>query len=99
MTKNHLANWRRPYTSSAWEKYADALQKISFARFNSRFSRSSCLNRSRSAVDMPPRIPWSASDCRTHLRSVSAVQSILDDIDSDAAQCDSYFPGALATAG
>ena len=90
MTKNHLANWRRPYTSSAWAKYADALRSISLTRFNSRFSRSSCWSRSRSEVDMPPRKPRSVSDCRTHLRNVSAVQPIFDEIDSSAAHCDSY---------
>ncbi len=35
-------------SSSACAKYADALRRISFARFSSRFSRSSSLSRSRS---------------------------------------------------
>ncbi len=35
-------------SSSAWAKYADAFRRISFARFSSRFSRSSSFSRSRS---------------------------------------------------
>ena len=36
-------------SSSAWAKNADALRRISLARFSSAFSRSSCFRRSRSA--------------------------------------------------
>jgi hypothetical protein len=48
-------------SSSAWPKNADALRKISFARLSSRFSRSSSLSRSRSAVVSPGRFPESRS--------------------------------------
>ena len=37
-------------SSSAWAKKADALRRISLARFSSRFSRSNALSRSRSDV-------------------------------------------------
>ena len=52
---HHLA--RR--SSSAWAKYADALRRISFARRNSRFSRSSSLSRCRSLLVSPARTPRS----------------------------------------
>ena len=42
-------------SSSAWAKYADALRKISFARFSSRFSRSNAFSRCRSSVVSPLR--------------------------------------------
>src|SRR6476620_9722056 len=86
--KRHHHFGRR--SSSAWAKKADALRKISFARFNSRFSRSSSLSRSRSVLVTPARRPWSRSACRTHLRSVSAVQPIFDAIEPIAAHCESY---------
>jgi hypothetical protein len=44
---------------------------------------------------MPPRIPRSVSDCRTHLRNVSAVQPIFDDIDSSAAHCATHIHFAV----
>src|SRR5207244_9306170 len=50
---HHLA--RR--SSSAFAKYAEASRRISFARRNSTFSRSSCLNRARSSVVSPGRWP------------------------------------------
>lgn len=46
-----------PRSSSARAKNADALRRISFARRNSRFSRSSALRRSRSSLFSPPRSP------------------------------------------
>lgn len=64
-------------SSSAWAKYAEALRRISLACFNSRFSRSSALIRSRSEVVVPSWRPASRSACRTQLRRVSGVQSIL----------------------
>ena len=65
-------------SSSAWAKYADALRRISFARFSSRFSRSSSFSRCRSSRRQArPRWPLSRSACRTHSRSVSAVQPSL----------------------
>src|SRR5690606_31231934 len=48
-------------SSSAWAKKAEALRKISLARFSSRFSRSSSLSRSRSNDVTPLRLPWSVS--------------------------------------
>ena len=44
-------------SSSAWAKKADALRRISLARFSSRFSRSNSLSRSRSEVVIPDRFP------------------------------------------
>ena len=58
--------------------------------FNSRFSRSSSLSRSRSVLVTPARRPWSRSACRTHLRSVSAVQPTFAAIEPIAAHCESY---------
>ena len=71
----------RRRSSSAWAKYADALRKISLARFSSRFSRSRCLSRCRSEVLRLGRHPASRSACRTQLRSVSAEQPILSATD------------------
>src|SRR5207237_8506389 len=69
-------------------KYADALRRISLAWRSSRFSRSSALIRSPSCVVGPARRPWSRSDRRTQLRSVSPVQPILPAIELIAAHCD-----------
>src|SRR5215510_1912832 len=74
-------------SSSAWAKKAAALRRISLARFNSRFSRSSCLRRSRSVLVSPARLPWSRSACLTHLRKVSPVQPILLAIETIADHC------------
>src|SRR5690606_2057165 len=57
---------------------------------SSRFSRSSSLIRSRSAVVGPGRLPRSRSACRTQLRSVSPEQPIFAAIDWMAAHCDAY---------
>src|SRR5690606_37673169 len=77
-------------SSSAWAKKAAALRRISLARRSSRFSRSSSLIRSRSAVVGPGRLPRSRSACRTQLRSVSPEQPIFAAIDWMAAHCDAY---------
>src|SRR5690606_3152752 len=61
-------------SSSACAKNADAFRKISFARFSSKFSRSSCLRRWRSSVVRPGRSPRSRSAWRTHRRKASTVQ-------------------------
>src|SRR5438270_1978815 len=82
---DHRLNGR---SSSAWAKYADALRRISLAWRSSRFSRSSALIRSPSCVVGPARRPWSRSDRRTQLRSVSPVQPILPAIELIAAHCD-----------
>ena len=74
-------------SSSAWAKYADALRRISLAWRNSRISRSSDFIRSRSSLVRPAAAPI-RSACRTHLRSVSPVQPILDAIEPIAAHCD-----------
>src|SRR5262245_32945249 len=76
-------------SSSTWAKKAAALRRISLARFNSKFSRSSCLRRSCSELVSPARFPWSRSACLTHLRKVSAVHPILLAIELIAAHCDS----------
>src|SRR5262245_7539994 len=76
-------------SNSAWAKKAAALRRISVARFNSRFSRSSCLRRSCSVLVSPARLPWSRSACRTHWRKDSGVQPILPAIETIAAHCDS----------
>jgi hypothetical protein len=62
---------RRPSSSVA--KKSDADRRISLARRSSKFSRSSCLSRSRSSVLRPGRSPASTSARRTHLRTVSAA--------------------------
>src|SRR5215510_3668128 len=87
--KRHHYFGRR--SSSAWAKKAAALRRISLARFNSRFSRSSCLRRSSSVLVSQARLPWSRSACRTHWRKDSAVQPILPAIEMIAAHCDSCF--------
>src|SRR5271166_111865 len=84
-------------SSSAWAKKADALRRISFARFSPRFSRSSSLSRSRSVLVTPACRPWSRSAWRTHRRSVSAVQPILPAIEPIAAHCESCSPWCSKT--
>src|SRR5690606_26850618 len=79
-----------PTRRSSDLKKADAVRRMSFARRNSRFSRSSCLSRSRSLVVIPPRRPWSVSARRTQPRRVSAVHPIFDAIELIAAHCDGY---------
>src|SRR5437867_12703004 len=90
---HHLA--RR--SSSACAKYADAFLRISLARRSSKFSRSSCLRRSRSSVVRPGRLPASRSAWRTHFRSVSAVQPIFSAIEVIAAHCDSCAASCSTT--
>src|SRR5690606_36932104 len=75
-------------SSSAWAKYAEALRRISFARFSSRFSRSSSFRRSFSLVVRPARSPASRSACRTHVNKVCGVQPIFPAMDVIAAHCD-----------
>ena len=75
-------------SSAAWAKYADAVLRISFVRFSSRFSRSSAASRSRSLVVRPGCWPVSRSACRTHFRSVSAVQPSFVATDCSAAHSD-----------
>jgi hypothetical protein len=71
--------------SSSRAKKADAAFKISLARRNSRFSRSSSLMRSASAVVLPGRLPPSTSTWRIHNRSVSGVIPNFSAIDVIAA--------------
>ncbi len=73
--KRHHYFGRR--SSSAWVKKAAALRRVSLASFISRFSRSSCLRRSRSALVSPARLPWSGSACGAHWRKDAGVQPIL----------------------
>jgi len=69
---------------------ADANFKISFARRNSKFSRSSCFSRARSSVVSPGRLPASRSACRTQWRKVSAANPSFPAIERIAAHCESY---------
>src|SRR5215470_12432070 len=84
-------------SSSALAKYADARRRISLARRSSKFSRSSCLRRSRSSVVRPGRFPASRSAWRTHFRSVSAVQPIFSAMEVIAAHCDSCAASCSST--
>src|SRR5690606_12850674 len=77
-------------SSSACAKYADALRKISLARFSSSTSRSNAFTRCRSSVVAPGRVPPSRSAWRTHRRNASAVQPSLPAIDRIAAHCDAW---------
>ncbi len=77
-------------SSSAWAKYANAFRRISFARFSSRTSRSSSFNRSRSLVVRPGRCPASRCACRTHFRSVSAVQPSFGTTDCSTAHSEAW---------
>src|SRR5690606_4247813 len=86
-----------PRSSSAWAEKAAAFRRISFARLSSRFSRSSPLIRSSSAVLAPGRLPSSRSACLTQRRSVSLEQPIFSAIDSIAAHCDGYSPSGSST--
>jgi hypothetical protein len=79
-------------SSSAIAKYADALRRVSLAWRSSRFSRSSAFSRSRVSPVIPSRRPWSRSACRTHPRSVSALQPIFAAIELIAAHCEACSP-------
>jgi Transposase IS116/IS110/IS902 family len=57
--------------SSSRAKNEDAASRISFARFSSRFSRSSSLSRAASLVVVPDARPASTSACLHQPRSVS----------------------------
>ncbi len=90
MTQNHLANWRRPYTSSACAKKALASFRISLARRNSLTSRSSALMRSRSSLVTPSRRPVSISCFFTQSCNVGGAQPILGAIDSIVDHSEGY---------
>jgi len=77
-------------SSSAEAKNALALRMILFARFRSRFFRSSAFNRTRSSVVIPRGFPESRSAWRTHNRSVSAEQPIFSAMDRIASDCVSH---------
>ena len=77
-------------SNSACAKYADAVRRSSFARRSSRFSRSQPVSRARSSVVRPGRWPAFRSACRTHRRSVSAVQPNFAAIDEIAAHGDPW---------
>ena len=76
--------------SSSVAKKSDADFKISFARRNSRFSRSNSFSRTRSSELKPGRRPSSTSALRTQARSVSGVQPIFPATDEIVAHNDSY---------
>ena len=84
-------------SSSAWAKYANAFRRISFARFSSRTSRSSSFNRSRSLVVRPGRCPASRCACRTHFRSVSAVQPSFGATDYSTAHSEAWASRCSST--
>ena len=84
-------------SSSAWAKYANAVRRISFARFSSRTSRSSSFNRSRSLVVRPGRCPASRGACRTHFRSVSAVQPSFGATDCSTAHAEAWASRCSST--
>jgi hypothetical protein len=63
---------RRGHPAAA--KNALALRRMSFARFSSRFSRSSAASRSASLLVGPDRAPASSSAFKSHRRNVSFVQ-------------------------
>ena len=84
-------------SSSAWAKYANAFRRISFARFSSRTSRSSSFNRSRSLVVRPGRCPASRCTCRTHFRSVSAVQPSFGATDCSTAHAEAWASRCSST--
>jgi hypothetical protein len=72
-------------SSSASAKDAEALRKIPFARFSSRFSCSSSFSRWRTSVVKPGRLPASCYACRTQRRNVSVVQPSVPAMDELAA--------------
>jgi len=75
--------------SSAWAKKATALRRISLARFNSVFSRSSCL--SRSCSDRLTELFSCVSSVRLHQAlKVSGVQPNLLAMEQIAAHLDRY---------
>ena len=76
---------------------ADARFKISFARRNSRFSRSSSFNRCRSSVVSPGRCPSSISTRRPHLRTVSGVGPSFSATEQIASHCDPLWRSASNT--
>ncbi len=69
-------------------KDAAALRKISLARFNSKFSRSSSFGRSRSDVVGPGTLPVSCSTLRIQERRASVEQSTFSEIDLIAVKCE-----------
>src|SRR5690606_31768467 len=84
-------------SSAAWAKKALADFRISLARRNSLFSRSSALMRSCSACGTPDRVPASTSWSCTHFNKVWAEQPILGAIDWVAAHNDEYSPRCSCT--
>lgn len=68
---HHLVGGRAPPA-----RESRSLRRLSFARFNSRFSRSGSSSRSRSPVVSPARFPASRSACLTHWCRVCGVQPI-----------------------
>ncbi len=84
-------------SSSACAKKALAVRRISLARRNSLFSRSSSLMRCASAVVVPGRAPASTSARLTHSSSVYGPQPIFGAIDSTAAHSDGYSPRCSCT--
>jgi hypothetical protein len=73
---HHLA--RR--SSAAFAKYADAVFRISLARFGLKFSRSSYFRRARSSVRVrPARLPPSRSTWRTTPQRFDDASELIGD--------------------
>src|SRR6185437_4356881 len=84
-------------SSSASAKYADAFRRISLARRNSLFSRSSSLSHSFSTLETPGFSPASRSAWRIQFRSVSPEQPIFSAMEVMAAHWDGYSPACSLT--
>ena len=75
----------------------EALRRISFARFSSRFSRSIALSRWRSSVVKPGRRPVSSSTARTQWRRVPDERPIFAAMDRTAARYESCSRSCSST--
>ena len=85
-------------SSSAWAKYADAFRRISFARFSSRTSRPQLLATAPARSSSGPgRCPASRYACRTHFRSVSAVQPSFGATDCSTAHSEAWASRCSST--
>ena len=77
--RHHYFSWR---SSSAWAKNADAVRRISFARFSSRFSRSSSVMRCLLAGGQARALPVasrSAARCWICVIATTSIQGVVSD--------------------
>ena len=78
-------------SSSAWEKFADTLRRISLACRSSRFSRSRASSFSATSVGTPARLPLSISVFLTHsFRVCPSSRSSLQQIRSPPSATDAH---------